>query len=125
MGVLAHGVGLALTMWDAQVEALAPEFRVLRYDLLGHGGTPARPDTVSLLDFTNQLGRLLGHLELGSVNLVGFSMGGIIAQCFAADGTVVPRRIMTLSLTFDHAFVDGAPAADFLAGVRETLEAGG
>jgi pyruvate dehydrogenase E2 component (dihydrolipoamide acetyltransferase) len=38
------------------------------------------------------------------------------------DGTVVAGREMTLSLTFDHAFVDGAPAAEFLAGVRALLE---
>lgn len=44
---------------------------------------------------------------------------------FAEDGSVVPRRMITLSLTFDHAFVDGAPAAAFLAAVREALEADG
>lgn len=38
------------------------------------------------------------------------------------DGAVEARRILSLSLTFDHAFVDGAPAAAFLARVREELE---
>lgn len=37
---------------------------------------------------------------------------------------VVARQQMTLSLTFDHAFVDGAPAADFLARIRAELERG-
>jgi pyruvate dehydrogenase E2 component (dihydrolipoamide acetyltransferase) len=41
---------------------------------------------------------------------------------FDEVGAVVPRRLMTLSLTFDHAFVDGAPAAEFLARVVELLE---
>lgn len=40
---------------------------------------------------------------------------------FNDAGVVVPRRLMTLSLTFDHAFVDGAPAAEFLARVGELL----
>lgn len=44
---------------------------------------------------------------------------------FAADGTVMPRRVLTLSLTFDHAFIDGAPAAEFLATLREALERSG
>lgn len=44
---------------------------------------------------------------------------------FSEDGSVVPRRQMVLSLTFDHAFVDGAPAAAFLARVRELLESPG
>lgn len=38
------------------------------------------------------------------------------------DGAVQARRMLSLSLTFDHAFVDGAPAAAFLARVREELE---
>lgn len=43
---------------------------------------------------------------------------------FAADGTVEARRRLTLSLTFDHSFVDGAPAAAYLADVRNILEGG-
>jgi pyruvate dehydrogenase E2 component (dihydrolipoamide acetyltransferase) len=42
----------------------------------------------------------------------------------AAEGEVVPRRLLTLSLTFDHSFIDGAPAADFLQHVRRLLESG-
>ncbi len=38
------------------------------------------------------------------------------------DGNVVPRLQMVLSLTFDHSFVDGAPAAAFLADLRHRLE---
>jgi pyruvate dehydrogenase E2 component (dihydrolipoamide acetyltransferase) len=38
------------------------------------------------------------------------------------DGSVEVRRMLSLSLTFDHAFVDGAPAAAFLARVRGELE---
>jgi pyruvate dehydrogenase E2 component (dihydrolipoamide acetyltransferase) len=38
------------------------------------------------------------------------------------DGSVEVRRMLSLSLTFDHAFVDGAPAAAFLARVRAELE---
>jgi len=41
------------------------------------------------------------------------------------DGAVVPRTLMTLSLTFDHQVVDGAPAAAFLAAVVGLLEAPG
>jgi pyruvate dehydrogenase E2 component (dihydrolipoamide acetyltransferase) len=37
-------------------------------------------------------------------------------------GAVVVRERVTLSLAFDHRAVDGAPAAEFLARVREALE---
>jgi len=43
---------------------------------------------------------------------------------FDEQGSIVPRREMVLSLTFDHAFVDGAPAAAFLAHLRSLLEEG-
>jgi pyruvate/2-oxoglutarate dehydrogenase complex dihydrolipoamide acyltransferase (E2) component len=43
---------------------------------------------------------------------------------FDGTGAVVARQMLTLSLTFDHAFVDGAPAAEFLARVRDLLERG-
>lgn len=43
---------------------------------------------------------------------------------FDEAGSIVPRREMVLSLTFDHAFVDGAPAAAFLAQLRDRLEEG-
>ena len=43
---------------------------------------------------------------------------------FDQSGAVVARKLMTLSLSFDHAFVDGAPAAEFLSRVRELLENG-
>jgi pyruvate/2-oxoglutarate dehydrogenase complex dihydrolipoamide acyltransferase (E2) component len=41
---------------------------------------------------------------------------------FDSYGSVAPREQMVLSLTFDHSFVDGAPAAAFLADLRERLE---
>ncbi len=39
------------------------------------------------------------------------------------NDAVVPRKMMTLSLTFDHRVVDGAPAARFLNTIREFVEA--
>ena len=43
--VLVHGLGMARQMWDWQWEALTGRFRVVRYDLLGHGESakPKRP----------------------------------------------------------------------------------
>jgi pyruvate dehydrogenase E2 component (dihydrolipoamide acetyltransferase) len=40
---------------------------------------------------------------------------------FAEDGSLVKGAQMTLSLTFDHAFVDGAPAAEFLRRVADEI----
>jgi pyruvate dehydrogenase E2 component (dihydrolipoamide acetyltransferase) len=49
-------------------------------------------------------------------------MGAIQPRPAVVDGAVVVRERATLSLAFDHRAVDGAPAAEFLARVREALE---
>jgi pyruvate dehydrogenase E2 component (dihydrolipoamide acetyltransferase) len=49
-------------------------------------------------------------------------VGAIQPKPVAQDGAVVVRERLTLSLAFDHRAVDGAPAAEFLARVREALE---
>ena len=37
--MLSHSLGQDHTMWDAQAADLAPHFRVLRYDIRGHGAS--------------------------------------------------------------------------------------
>ena len=83
--VLCHGVGLDLHMWDQQLPALTSDFQVVRYDFIGHGKTLPNPEVSDLGAFTGQLFALLEHLGLERITLVGLSMGGVIAQRFAAD----------------------------------------
>ena len=113
--MLIHGVGLDLTMWDAQAGALASEFRVLRYDLLGHGQTPSRPITFGLRDFTGQLLSLLSYLRLNRVALIGFSMGGVIAQRFAADAPDRVGKLVLMNTVYRR-------RADELRGVTDRLK---
>jgi pyruvate dehydrogenase E2 component (dihydrolipoamide acetyltransferase) len=49
-------------------------------------------------------------------------VGQIAERAAVRDGQIVARPMMWLSLTFDHRIVDGAPAARFLARVRQLLE---
>ena len=49
-------------------------------------------------------------------------MGRIIEKPAVVNGTMMPRKLMALSLTFDHRVVDGGPAARFLNRVREYVE---
>ena len=93
--MLVHGVGLDNTMWDEHVALLAARQPVLRYDLLGHGRS--KTPTRSLGDFVAQLERLLRHLEIERICLAGFSLGGVIAQRYAAD---YPERVARLMLLY-------------------------
>ena len=95
--VLVHGVGLDLEMWEGLAAALAPRHRVIRYDLLGHGASQDPPGPRSLGDFTAQLAALLAALEAGPVDLVGFSMGGLVARAFAAAQGASVRRLVLMN----------------------------
>lgn len=79
------GIANDLTMWDGQVAALARDWRVLRYDLRGHGGTQAiqPPYTIDLL--VRDLIGLLDALEIRRTHLVGLGLGGAVAQAAAID----------------------------------------
>jgi len=49
-------------------------------------------------------------------------VGAIVNTPWAVNGQVEVRPIMTLSLTYDHRVIDGAPAAQFLQQVKKLLQ---
>jgi len=81
--VFIHGVGLDHKMWDSQVNSLS-DHSIITYDLLGHGKTPYNKEEITLNDFSNQLDYLLNFLKIDKINLVGFSLGSLIALDFAS-----------------------------------------
>lgn len=94
--VLIHALGLDLGSWWLQSPVLEERFRVLAYDVRGHGASskPAGPYSIAL--FAADLFALLGALRIDRCHLVGLSMGGMIAQKFAADH---PERVRRLVLS--------------------------
>ena len=80
--ILIHGVGLNHKMWEPQINSFN-EFSTLTYDLLGHGRTKLKNHEVTLNDFSNQLKSLIDFLNLEKINLIGFSLGSLIALDFA------------------------------------------
>jgi pimeloyl-ACP methyl ester carboxylesterase len=93
--VLVHGVGTRLEDMDLVSERLESSFRVLRYDLRGHGESEKVPGPYTLEDFSDDLVELLDALQWERVHCFGFSLGGLIAQRFALDH---PDRLMRLGL---------------------------
>ena len=82
--VFIHGVGLNHQMWKPQISSLK-EYSIITYDLLGHGKTPFNKDLITLRDFSNQLLSLLEFLKVDKCNLIGFSLGSLIALDFASN----------------------------------------
>lgn len=100
--VLVHGFSTYAFTWESTFQSLVQAgYRVLRYDLFGRGYSD-RPDVDYDADlFDRQLFELLDALGLSyRVDLIGNSMGGLIATTFAARH---PEKVRTLTL-IDPAF---------------------
>lgn len=83
--VLIHGGWVSHRMWQPQVEYFASRYRVLTYDVRGHGLTGASPlKKYSVELFAADLREMLEKLHIKKPALCGLSMGGMIAQCFAS-----------------------------------------
>ena len=72
-------------MWKWQVHQMAKKYRVVTYDLFGHGDTPLPLEPPSLSLYSLQLRELLNELSVEKAAVVGFSLGGMIARRFAMD----------------------------------------
>ncbi|MDC0453278.1 alpha/beta hydrolase [Alphaproteobacteria bacterium] len=81
MTIFIHGVGLDNTMWFPQKEHFNNE-SVLFYDLLNHGQSSGDFKELSFDIYSNQLLNLIENLKIEKINIVGFSIGALIAQHF-------------------------------------------
>jgi pimeloyl-ACP methyl ester carboxylesterase len=97
--VFIHGVGLDHKMWDSQIASLN-NHSIITYDLLGHGKTPYNRKEISLNDFSNQLDYLLKFLKIDRINLVGFSLGSLIALDFASKFQDKLKSLTLLGTTY-------------------------
>ncbi len=93
--VLVHGLGLNRRMWNAFTLALSRRYRVLAYDLFGHGGSAPPPGAVSLSMFSLQLRALLDAHGVERCAVAGFSLGGMINRRFARD---FPESVTALAI---------------------------
>ena len=97
--VFVHGVGLDHKMWDSQITSLN-NYSIITYDLLGHGKTPYNKKEVTLNDFSNQLDYLLKFLKIDKINLVGFSLGSLIALDFASKFQHKLKSLTVIGTTY-------------------------
>ena len=77
--IFIHGFPLNKTMWDKQVELLKTDFRVITYDIRGHGESDAGNDPFSIDLLVSDLIGFMNVLEIDKASICGLSMGGYIA----------------------------------------------
>ncbi|MCE8547059.1 alpha/beta fold hydrolase [Ruegeria pomeroyi] len=119
--VLIHGLGLNRACWQWTGPALADSYRVLSYDLYGHGESAVPPETPSLSLFSRQLQGLLDHCGIADAVIVGFSLGGMIARRFAQD---CPDRARALVILHSPHQRSAEAQAAILARVEQARDQG-
>jgi len=116
--VLIHAFSVDRRMWEPQMEALASRFKVIRYDLRGHGNSiaPTGPYTGYA-----DLREILDELRIDKAILVGLSAGSELAINFAI---AYPERVVRLVLAAPGLGGYGVPPLPWAQPVFEAAAAG-
>lgn len=93
--VFSHSLGCSKAMWQPQFDALAKSYRVLRYDIRGHGASSTPPAPYSLDMMAQDVKALCDALNIEKCHFVGLSMGGMIGQTVALNH---PELLLSLTL---------------------------
>lgn len=93
--IFSNSLGTTHAMWDGQVEPLAQQFRILRYDTRGHGqsAVPDGPYTVEMVG--KDVLQLADSLGIDRFSFCGLSLGGVTGQWVASEA---PARVQRLAL---------------------------
>jgi pimeloyl-ACP methyl ester carboxylesterase len=98
--VLIMGYAGTMETWEPQfLDTLALHFRVVVFDNAGIGSTQALPSPLTVDAMANQTSALISALGLGRPDVLGWSMGGMIAQALAVLHPGQVRRLV-LCATF-------------------------
>jgi pimeloyl-ACP methyl ester carboxylesterase len=98
--VMIMGYGATMEVWDPRfVDALARHYRVVIFDNAGIGQTQALATPLTIDEMADQTSALIDALGLGRTDVLGWSMGGMIAQALAVRHPAQVRRLV-LCATF-------------------------
>jgi len=120
--VLIHGFPFSHEMWDPQIPLLGNNFRVITYDLRGHGKSGVGDGQYMLEFFVDDLIGLLDHLKIEKAVLCGLSMGGYIALRAVERN---PGRVLALILADTQARADSTEAKLRRAAAIKSVKANG
>lgn len=96
--VLLHCLGVDRHFWNFCAD-LAPHFTLLRYDLPGHGETAVPAAPYGIEDLAAQLADVVAAHNIGRAHVAGISLGGLIAQAFAASRPELLDRLILVDTT--------------------------
>ncbi len=96
--MMLHCLGMTRHLWDC-LGGMADRYTLLSYDFPGHGETPlpAGPYTIGALSM--QLAAVLRREGIAKAHIMGISLGGLVAQCFAATEPAMTDKLVLCDTT--------------------------
>jgi 3-oxoadipate enol-lactonase len=104
--IFLHGIGGNRTFWREQIAALSSQFHTAAWDMRGYGASDDYEGPGNVRDFASDLARVLDHFKARKANIVGLSLGGIVAMAFCKH---YPERVATLTLADSSEGFEGVP----------------
>ncbi|MCJ7514710.1 MAG: alpha/beta hydrolase [Dehalococcoidia bacterium] len=92
-----HGLTSSSRSWKKQVSLFSQHYRVITFDIRGHGRSDKPMEPYSIELFAADTGELLRTLGAGSTHVVGFSMGGMVAFQLAVDAPELVRSLVAVN----------------------------
>jgi pimeloyl-ACP methyl ester carboxylesterase len=105
--VFVHGTRLSRTVWTAQVEALATDFRVIAMDLPAHGSRAGDPFTLDAA--SEALAETIRDEAGGRAVVVGLSLGGYVAMDLASREPDLVRGLVLAGATAEPVGIKALP----------------
>jgi len=109
--VLIHGYTDSARDWAPLAPHLAPKFRLIILDLRGHGASSKPECCYARFDFAYDVKLLLDTLHVDEADIVGHSLGSIVAQTFAEFWPAATRRLVLISSAGASFAPSGAPCS--------------
>lgn len=100
--LLLHGLLFSHRMFDAQVQALRSRFRCVRMDFRGQGESEVTPSGYDMDTLAEDVIALIESLDRAPVHLLGFSMGGMVAQRVALKRPDLPRSLVLMNTSAER-----------------------
>lgn len=104
--VLLHGFAGSMRWWDSLVERLGDRFRIVRIDLLGHGGSEKPRHGYSMPEQARLVALALGKLDVEGATVVGHSMGGVVGAALAGTSSELVDRLALIDTQPTERYVD-------------------
>jgi 3-oxoadipate enol-lactonase len=97
--VLLHCLGVDHHLWDIAADGLERDFTLLSFDFPGHGETPLPSHSYGVEQLSDQLAAVLTREGVTRAHIAGISLGGLVAQHFAAHHPEIVDRLVLIDTT--------------------------